>query len=242
MINNERYIQEIRENYSKVKEKVAEAAVKAGTGIDRIKIVAVTKSHPPEVIDAGLKAGISLIGENKVQEAEKKLPLLAEQYEEFHYIGHLQKNKINKLLKLQPALIHSIDKFKTAEVLNKSLEKEDRFQDILIQVNTSGEESKYGLPADYDTVKDLVYRISELERIKIKGLMTIGKFTEDEKEIRKCFSLLRHFFESFRSELPAGVKMEILSMGMSSDYLIAVEEGATMLRIGTAIFGERPGY
>jgi hypothetical protein len=234
-----RYEIEIAENYARVLEKIAEAAKRGGSDPSAIKVVGVTKSHSPEIVDAGIKAGLKIIGENRVQEAEKKLPLLSEPYEEFHYIGHLQKNKINKLLALKPALIQSIDKLTTAESLNRSLEREDRKQSILIQVNTSGEESKYGVPADYGELKELIYRISLLERLKIRGLMTIGKFTDEEAEIRKCFSLLRNYYESLNEEGISGVVMEVLSMGMSNDYQIAVEEGANLVRIGTALYGIR---
>ncbi|MBW6516734.1 MAG: YggS family pyridoxal phosphate-dependent enzyme [Candidatus Cloacimonetes bacterium] len=229
----------IETNYREILDNVSRAAERAGRDASEIKIVAVTKTHSPEVIDAGIRAGISIIGESKVQEAEKKLPQLKEKYQEFHFIGHLQKNKINKLLSLEPALIHSIDKISTAKALNNALEREDRQQKILIQINTSGEESKFGLPADQVIIKEFVRQVSLFERLEISGLMTIGKFTDDRKEIRQCFSLLRQYFESLKEETIPGVKMEILSMGMTEDYEIAVEEGATMLRIGTAIFGQR---
>ena len=229
----------LRENYNKIEEKIATTAAKAGLTSEKIQIVAVTKTHRVEVIDAGLRAGIKIIGENKVQEAESKLPKLQESYDEFHYIGHLQKNKVNKLLRLRPDLIHSIDKLKTARSLNSSLEREGFRQKILIQVNTSGESSKFGLPADYPLIRDFVGALTEMKQLEILGLMTIGKFTDNEREIRNCFVMLRDFFTSLQSERISGVEMKILSMGMSGDYLLAVEEGANLLRIGTAIFGER---
>ena len=231
--------EEIRATYEEIRGKRGDSARKAGVDPASIQVVAVTKSHSPVVIDAGLRAGIRIIGENKVQEAESKLPLLQEKFAEFHFIGHLQKNKINKLLPLHPTLIHSIDKLSTAQSLEKSLEREEQQQKILIQVNTSGEESKSGLPADYEQLRETIYQISLLKRLQIKGLMTIGKFTENEKEVRECFALLRRFYEKLRGERIAGVEMEILSMGMTDDYQLAVEEGATMLRIGTALFGKR---
>lgn len=229
----------IRANYLQIKEQIRKAATRKGIDPSSVGVIGVTKSHPPEVIDAGIRAGVKIIGENKVQEAEEKFPLLRESYEEFHYIGHLQKNKINKLLRLNPVLIHSIDKFSTAKKLNDSLEMLDRQQEILIQVNTSGEESKFGIPADYSKVRDFVRHIGSLKRLRIRGLMTIGKFTDNEREVRDCFSLLRFFFESLKREDITGVRMEVLSMGMTNDYPIAVEEGANLLRIGTALFGSR---
>ena len=233
-------ISEIKDNYRSIREEIVRTAKRCGRDADSIRIVAVTKTHPAAVIDAGLQGGIRIIGESKVQEAEQKLPQLKERYEEFHFIGHLQKNKINKLLFLNPDLIHSIDKLSTAEALNRALEREHRRQAILIQINTSGEESKFGLPADYKVIKDFVKEVSKLEALEVKGLMTIGKFTDNEDEIRSCFRLLKKNFEALREEGISGIKMEILSMGMTDDYLIAIEEGANMLRIGTAIFGQRP--
>jgi len=235
----DRLTERLRDNYREIEEKIATTAAKAGISSKTIRIVAVTKTHPVEVIDAGLRAGIRIIGENKVQEAEAKIPELQEPFEEFHYIGHLQKNKVNKLLRLRPSLIHSIDKLKTAESLNRSLAREGQQQKVLIQVNTSGEESKFGLPADYPLLRDFAGKLSELKHLEVFGLMTIGKFTDNEREIRECFILLRRYFESLQKEDISGIRMEILSMGMSGDYLIAVEEGANLLRIGTAIFGQR---
>ena len=142
------------------------------------------------MIDEALKAGITHIGENKIQEAAQKIPLLKEKYQEFHFIGHLQSNKIKKLMALKPALIHSIDKYETAEKLNEYLKNADRRQNILIQINTSGEESKFGI--EPQVTLDFIEKISKLKYLKILGLMTIGKFTSDENEIREKFNMFSY--------------------------------------------------
>ena len=140
-------------------------------------------------------------------------------------------------MKLNPALIHSIDKFSTAKKLNEYLSKKDKKQNILIQVNTSEEQSKFGIKPD-ETL-DLIKNISSLSHLKIRGLMTIGIFSDDENKIRKCFQILRELFEKIKAEKIPNVEMKYLSMGMTNDFEIAIREGANIIRIGTAIFGTR---
>jgi len=230
----------IAENLKTVKKKITTAAKKAGRKPENIKLIAVTKNHSPEKIDLALKNGIKFIGENRVREAANKLPLLKEKYEEFHFIGHLQTNKISKLMKLKPALIHSIEKYSTAKKLNEFLIKENRFQNILIEVNTSGEESKFGVDPK-DTI-DFIRQISEFSHLKILGLMTVGMFTSDEKIIRNCFRTLKDLFEKIKTENFRNIEMKYLSMGMSNDFEIAIEEEAHIIRVGTAIFGARENW
>ncbi|RLC52325.1 MAG: YggS family pyridoxal phosphate-dependent enzyme [Candidatus Cloacimonadota bacterium] len=227
----------IAENLKIVWEKIAAAAEKSGRSPENIKLVAVTKTHSPEKVDLALKNGVKFIGENRVQEAEKKLPLLKEKYEEFHFIGHLQTNKISKLMKLNPVLIHSIERFSTAKKLNEFLQKENRLQNILIEVNNSAEESKFGV-APSETI-DFVKQVAEFSHLKILGLMTVGMFTQEEQIIRKCFRTLKTLFEKIKEENIRNVEMKYLSMGMSNDFEIAIEEGANIIRLGTAIFGTR---
>jgi len=227
----------IKERIDKLRIQINVAAGLVGRNPEIIKLVAVTKTRTSETIDSALKSGIEFIGENKVQEAEQKLPLLKEKYREFHFVGHLQSNKIPKLMKLNPALIHSIDKFSTAEKLNEYLSKKDKNQDILIQVNTSEEQSKFGIHPD-ETL-NFIKNISSLSHLKIRGLMTIGIFSDDEKKIRKCFQILRKIFEKIKAEKIPNVEMKYLSMGMTNDFEIAIQEGANIIRIGTAIFGTR---
>ena len=220
-----------------VLKRITAAAESCGRDPGGIKLVAVTKTHSPEMIEEAIRSGVEFIGENKVQEAEAKLSLIKEKYNEFHYIGHLQSNKINKLLKLDPDLIHSIDKFKTARKLSNSLSVLDKSQKILIQVNTSGEESKFGV--EPSQCQQLVSEIDQLPGIKICGLMTIGKLTTDPNQIRSCFKTLRELFESLREMGLRNGEMRFLSMGMTADFEIAIEEGANIVRIGSAIFGPR---
>lgn len=227
----------IAQNIASVKARLAAAAHKSGRTADEIKLVAVTKTQPVSVIEEALANGVRNIGENRIQEAEEKLPQLAAKFDEFHFIGHLQSNKIKKLMNLKPTLIHSIDKFSTASKLNDFLTLYDVEQDILIQVNTSGEESKFGIQPQ-ETLA-FVERISQLTKLRLKGLMTIGKLTTDEKEIRSCFRLLRELSERIEMADIPNVEMQYLSMGMTGDFELAIAEGANIVRIGSAIFGPR---
>ncbi len=200
-----------------------------------VTLVAVTKNHDAGAIREALDLGIDVIGENRVQEAERKLPLLKGKYREFHFIGHLQSNKIRKLLALKPTLIHSIDKYSTAEKLDQILQEMDRDQDVLVEVNTSGEDSKEGIePSD---LLPLIRKMTTLKRVHVRGLMTIAPYADDEKRVRASFRMLRELSDAVK-DIP-GVEMRHLSMGMTHDFTIAIEEGATLVRIGTAIFGAR---
>jgi len=203
---------------------------------DEVTLVAVTKTHPVSVIESALQCGIEHIGENKVQEARKKIPLLKVPYKAFHFIGHLQSNKINQLLQLNPYLIQSVHSLELAEKLHSALETNNRTQDILIQINSSGETSKSGF--SFVEAKDAIWRISNYSTLQIKGLMTIGKLAEAEVS-RPLFVRMKSLFDEIKTLKIPGVEMQYLSMGMSDDYVQALEEGSNMLRIGTALFGER---
>ena len=227
----------IAENIEKLNKRIENTAGKVKRDPSEIKLLAATKTHPIPIIEEALKHGIEYIGENRIQEAEEKIPFLKNKIQEFHFIGHLQSNKIKKLMKLEPALIHSIDKLTTARKLNEHLGELQKKQDILIQVNTSAEISKFGI--DPQETMPFVREIAKLENLQIMGLMTIGMFTSDETIIRKCFQTLRSLFEEIKRENIPGVKMKFLSMGMTDDFEIAIEEGANIIRIGSAIFGAR---
>jgi pyridoxal phosphate enzyme (YggS family) len=219
---------------------IQSCAEKHKRDLNDIKIVAVSKTFSVESIFEVLSNGFDCIGESKVQECEQKLPFLAGKYKEFHFIGHLQTNKINKLLHFKPDLIHSIDKYETALSLNKAVEKlyvAGQTQDILIEVNTSGEKSKNGV--EPLRLGELINQVSDLNRLKIKGLMTIGANTDDTESIRKCFFMLRELFEKIKTQAYDGIDMQYLSMGMSDDYKIAIEAGSNVLRLGSVIFGNR---
>ncbi|HOC94568.1 MAG TPA: YggS family pyridoxal phosphate-dependent enzyme [Candidatus Cloacimonadota bacterium] len=225
----------IRDRIEQVREKIANKL--AALGRDDATIVAVTKTHPVESVEEALRAGIAHIGENKVQEALRKIPMLREPYEGFHFIGHLQSNKINNLLTLKPALIQSVDSLYIAQKLNASLGRKNLTQDILIQVNTTAEASKSGV--SFANAEDMLWQIAALPCLRVKGLMTIGLMSIDAEKTRPYFTMLRELFERFgKLEIP-GVEMRYLSMGMSDDYLVALEEGSNMLRLGSALFGAR---
>ncbi len=227
----------IKENYKIVIKKIEEVCRLKDINMDDIKLVVVTKTHSAETIKQALVAGAKYIGENKIQEAQEKLPILDGQYEEFHFIGHLQSNKIKQLMKLKPALIHSIDKLSTAEKLSNYCVNEGIFQDILIQVNTTEENSKSG--TGEEEVLDLIKEVAQLPNIKIKGLMTIGLFDVNPEVTRPYFRNLKRIYDYVASLKIDNVEMNYLSMGMTHDFEIAIEEGANIIRIGSAVFGAR---
>lgn len=227
----------IKNNFYSIKEKIDEVCSHKGINPAEIKLVTVTKTHSAEIVMEALDAGAKYIGENKIQEAQSKLDSLAGHYSEFHFIGHLQSNKIKQLMKLKPALIHSIDKFSTAEKLSDYCVKNNLTQDILIQVNTTEEDSKSG--TGEDEVIELINQVALLPNIKIKGLMTIGLFADDPEVTRPYFRNLKRIFDHVQSLNIENVVMQYLSMGMTHDFEIAIEEGANIVRIGSAIFGAR---
>lgn len=220
-------------NYNIIKDSVSEAATKTSRNPDSIKIVSVSKTFSYGIIQQAIDSGLFLFGENKIQEAKSKIPLLKGDFE-FHMIGHLQSNKAKDAVNLF-SMIHSIDSLSTADKVNREASKLGKIQDILIQINSSGEESKSGIsPSE---AIDLAGNISEMNNLNLKGIMTIGPLTDNESDIRKSFIITRQTLDSINREL--GLSLNELSMGMSDDFLIAVEEGATLLRIGSAIFGRR---
>lgn len=226
----------IKENLERIKQNIAHAATKIGKKPDDITLVMATKTVDPERIREALREGGHIIGENKIQEALKKYEMLKNEGAEWHFIGHLQTNKIKDVLKFAN-MIHSIDRLALVEKLDQRLQQEGRSMDILIQVNTSHEESKYGITPE--EAISLVKQTAKYDTLKIYGLMTIGLFTKDEVKIRTCFKILKEIHDTIIKEGIDRVQMKYLSMGMSGDYQIAIEEGANMVRIGTAIFGAR---
>ncbi|MFO0795527.1 MAG: YggS family pyridoxal phosphate-dependent enzyme [Candidatus Brocadiaceae bacterium] len=226
----------IKENLEQVKQNIARAAQKAGKRPEDIVLVMATKTVDPERIREAILAGGQIIGENKVQEALKKYEVLKNERVRWHFIGHLQTNKVKDVLKFAH-MIHSVDRLSLVEKLDQRLQHEGRSLDILIQVNTSYEESKYGIAPE--EAISLVRQAAKYETLNILGLMTIGLFTRDEIKIRKCFKLLKELNDKIVKEDIDRVQMKYLSMGMSNDYQIAIEEGGNMVRVGTAIFGAR---
>ncbi|KKO17887.1 MAG: YggS family pyridoxal phosphate-dependent enzyme [Candidatus Brocadia sp.] len=226
----------IKENLEQVRQNIANTARKAGKRPEDITLVMATKTVEPERIRQAIRAGGNIIGENKVQEALKKYEVLKDEDAEWHFIGHLQTNKVKDVLKFAD-MIHSVDRLSLVEKLDQRLQQEGRSLDILIQINTSHEESKYGV-APEDAVS-LVKQTAKYDTFRVLGLMTIGLFTKDEIKIRQCFKVLKGIHDTLINEAINRVQMKYLSMGMSGDYQIAIEEGANMVRIGTAIFGAR---
>ena len=223
----------IIENYKIIRKEIEKTADEKNLSADDIKIIAVSKTHPVETLQEAINSGIPILGENKIQEAKTKFPQLAGDFE-FHFIGHLQSNKSKEAVKFFD-LIHSIDKASTAEKVNSEAKKIDKIQRILVQVNSSKETAKSGV--EPDKLLNLIEDIADLENVQLCGLMTMAPFTSDETIIRDCFKLTHDLLLRVNDELKMNLKE--LSMGMSSDYLIAIEEGSTMVRIGTAIFGNR---
>jgi len=221
-----------------VLEKVSRAAEISGRPADAITIIAVGKTHPPEDFHPVIEAGIRHFGESRVQEAETKIPPLADQDVTWHMIGHLQRNKAGNAVELFDQL-HSLDSKRLARRLQQQMEKADleKFQ-TFIQVNTSGEKSKYGI-APEALVPLLEIIDKDCPRLRVTGLMTMAPLTDDETKIRKTFQQLRKLSAKTETTSYSNVTLDSLSMGMTNDYEIAVEEGATHLRIGRAIFGER---
>lgn len=228
---------EIKSNWLNVLNNVRIAAQTLQRDPDSIKIVAVSKSHPPEIIELAIKVGVNVFGENYAQELKDKHQYLVEsgvKIPEWHFIGHLQSNKV-KYIAPFVSMIHSVDSVGLAEEISKQAEKNNRTIDILLQVNTSGEYSKFGCQPE--KLIELFDSVARIKNLNVLGLMTIGTFSDNENIIRTEFKLLRELRDNINKT--KGVNLSHLSMGMSHDYEIAIEEGATIVRIGTAIFGER---
>jgi pyridoxal phosphate enzyme (YggS family) len=228
--------QRIGENRDRVWSRVTAAAARCGRNPEGIRLLAVTKTLPQTTVRSAIESGITLFGENRVQEAAEKYDELADSVE-LHLIGHLQRNKAKSAARLFDC-IESIDRIETARELSKRIVEASRRIEILIEVNTTGEQSKFGLGTD-DELWRLFDGVAELEGIDLRGLMTVGPFTDAQDPIRRSFSRLRRLFEESVRRYPE-LRLDTLSMGMSNDYELAVEEGATLLRIGTALFGPRP--
>ncbi|MEW6274667.1 MAG: YggS family pyridoxal phosphate-dependent enzyme [Bacillota bacterium] len=224
----------VQENIREVKEKIALAAGRAGRSPRDIKLVAVTKGVCGERILEALAAGINAFGENRVQEMLAKQALLPAGTE-WHFIGHLQTNKVKYIINTT-SLIHSLDSWRLAQTINRLAEKAQKKVAVLVQVNVAGEKTKYGLPPA--EVMEFLREASALPWLKIRGLMTIAPAVANPEEARPVFRELRFLYERARALLPRA-EIDYLSMGMTNDYLVAVEEGANILRLGTAIFGAR---
>lgn len=228
----------ILQQLSYVETRIRNACRAAGRPRESVRLLLATKTVSPENIRVALEAGKTLIAENKVQELKEKFDALRDIPHENHFIGHLQTNKIKDLLKYDVACLQSLDRPELAEKLHQRLLLENKSMDVLIQVNTSLEESKFGVhPAD---AAELVKTVAQLGTLKVKGLMTIGLLSAEPEKVRPCFQLLRRLRDEIDALGIGGVEMKELSMGMSGDLDIAIAEGATIVRVGTAVFGQRP--
>ena len=223
----------IAENLKHVEAQVADAAAKAGRDANDITLIAVSKTWPVSVIQEPADAGQRVFGENKVQEVLKKVPEMAPELK-WHLIGHLQKNKTRKVLPLC-AMIHSVDSLALAQQINRIAGELELTQEILLQVNVAADDAKFGLAAS--GVENIVNEVSQLEQVKLRGLMTVPAFDPYPEKVRPHFAALRELRE--RVAAATGVELPELSMGMSHDFHVAIEEGATLVRVGSSIFGQR---
>lgn len=227
---------DLESNLNSVKKNIAEICGRNGRNPDEITLIAVSKTFPFSQVMELNKFGQTEFGENRVRELRNKYYNISFQYDgkiNWHMIGHLQSNKVKDLIAFI-SLLHSVDTFRLAEEIDINAKKINRIIKILVQVNTSGEEQKYGVSPN-DAI-NLCKQIALLENVKVKGLMTMAKLTEDRDHIRASFRTLKNLFDEGKSQVE---DFEYLSMGMSNDYDIAIEEGSNMLRIGSAIFGNR---
>ncbi|HET6175505.1 MAG TPA: YggS family pyridoxal phosphate-dependent enzyme [Candidatus Sulfotelmatobacter sp.] len=230
----------ISENTAVVRERMAVAARRAGRSVDEIVLMAVTKTHPAERIREAHAAGLCVFGENRVQEFAGKAGALGDLAgAEWHMIGHLQTNKAGKAAELFGA-VDSVDSVKLAEKLDASARGLGKKLSILIEVNVGGEAAKSGVALDSRELEELLLAAPRLEGLELRGLMTVPPFTDDPEEARPFFRKLRQLRDTIGGRRLPAVRMEVLSMGMSHDFEVAIEEGSTCVRVGTAIFGERP--
>lgn len=224
----------IAENLERVRERITEAAAKTGRAVNEIELVTITKTHPAEKVREAVEAGHTLFGESRVQEARIKIPELPSNLR-WHFVGHLQKNKIRHALPLFE-LFHGVDSFPLAQEMNRIAAEVGMHPRLLLEVNVGGEGSKFGFKAE--TVRAEMESLLALPRLSMDGLMCIPPLADEAEASRKFFVQLRELRDSLEKEFD--VKLPQLSMGMTQDFWVAVEEGATLVRVGTAIFGERP--
>lgn len=228
---------DVAANLAAVRQTIAAAAARSGRSPDAVRFVLVTKTVAPERVLEAIRAGAADLGENKVQEGGVKAEALAGEPVRWTMIGHLQTNKVKDALRFARE-VQSLDRLSLATALEKRLQHLGRGLDVLVQVNTSGEASKFGLPPD--DVPAFLRELSAFDALCPRGFMTLATFTPDEAEVRRCFRLLRGIRDRALADAPQGASLASLSMGMSGDYAWAIEEGATIVRVGQAVFGARP--
>lgn len=225
----------LAENLNQVRTRIEQACEKAGRDSSEVTLVAVSKTKPVEMLMEAYEAGARVFGENKVQEIMDKYDRLPSDIQ-WHMIGHLQRNKVKYIID-KVAMIHSVDSLRLAETIEQEAAKKNRQMPILIEVNVAEEESKFGLSVDEGL--PFLLEISKFPHLEVKGLMTIAPFVENPEENREIFRKLKKLSVDIAAKNINNITMSVLSMGMTGDYEVAVQEGATMVRVGTGIFGER---
>ncbi|MBP5179238.1 MAG: YggS family pyridoxal phosphate-dependent enzyme [Lachnospiraceae bacterium] len=231
--------QEIRDNLQEVEENICNAAAKAGRDRSEIKLISVSKNNTVDVLESAYRCGVRVFGENRVQELVGKMDHFEEQGIkdiEWHLIGHLQTNKVKYIIG-RIAMIHSVDSEKLAKTIDDESAKKGVVTDILVELNIGDEESKFGL--DFDNTLEFVEKIAGFKHIRVKGLMCVAPYTDDPEENRQFFSKMKKLSVDIANKNIDNVSMCELSMGMTGDYMVAIEEGATCVRVGTGIFGKR---
>lgn len=226
----------VEENLKTVRENIAQAAVRSGRNPEDVKLMAVTKTVEPEYINFAISRGIDLIGENKVQEFMSKKEFLNLENCKAHLIGHLQTNKVKKIVG-EVDMIQSLDSLHLAQEISDRSAALGIVTDVLIEVNIGGEECKTGL--ELSKLEELIYAAAQMPGLKVRGLMTVPPFSEDSEQTRRFFANMYKLFIDMRSKKIDNISMDILSMGMSGDYCQAIEEGSNLVRVGSAIFGNR---
>ena len=225
----------ISENLAAVTERMRQAALRCGRNPGEIRLVAVSKTVSPEKIREAINAGVTILGENYIQEARKKIEEIGGAIE-WHFIGHLQSNKVKYAVDLF-TMIHSVDSVSLAEELNRAAEKRNKIIPVLVQVNISGEETKSGINPE-ETAR-LLTELSSMDRLSVRGLMTMPPWFENAEDARPYFAALRNLRDELSHMNIKNITLRELSMGMSGDFEVAIEEGATLVRVGTALFGPR---
>lgn len=230
-------IEQLRQNLATVRARIDQACVQAGRDPQEVRLLPVSKTHPADYLRLAYAAGCRRLGENKVQEAYQKWQELEDLKDlEWSVIGHLQTNKAKYVARFASEF-HALDSLRLAQALDQRLTIEDRYLDVLVQINTSGEESKYGI--DPEQAPELITQLGQFSRLRVRGLMTLAMNSENDQAVRGCFIQLRELRDSLQDIAPQGMQLTELSMGMSGDFELAIAEGATIVRIGQAIFGAR---
>jgi pyridoxal phosphate enzyme (YggS family) len=230
----------IADNVAAVRERITAAARRSGRSVDEITLMAVSKTFPPTSIREAYAAGIRMFGENRVQEFSEKLAAVRDlQHADWHLIGHLQTNKVSRAVELFRA-IDSIDSLKLGDKVDRAAEPLRKKLEVLVEINVGGEQAKTGLKPGCPELDEILVTASEWKCLRVRGLMTVPPYFEDPELARPYFRQLRTLRDEIASRDLAGVDMDVLSMGMSHDFEVAIEEGSTCVRVGTAIFGGRP--